>query len=451
MARRLGKAFVVVATAAAIGTAVVVLPPAAAVILASSPGAAVLMVKKQAWGAAVFTVFLAANLPGVVGAWANQARWPVLAAAGGMMLIRYLLQLKKHTVQRAALFPRSFLVLLLAAAASAAWSEFPRLTLARCASLVLGLAVAAFLAHERRLRRITEMGAIALFAGVGIAVAIGAIMVRASFGLFTGPFANQNALGATAALGVPLLVGYARVAPGRRILYWPAASLALGVLLSGSRGGALGMATGCAVLAATSSQGAPHVALKFARGRRLLLFAGPAALLMLVLILRPEGTSLAGREVLVRSFSAVNPDHLALGTGFGTTERKFLVVQSRLGYEPYLGKGTSYHNSYVQLVSELGILGLLSLLWAGKQLWRSRSVASPVALAVISAGLVSALFESWLFAIGSGWAMVFWFYAACILVETEGYGGVTDQPYSSARPAPALSARVTTSPASSRR
>jgi O-antigen ligase len=106
-------------------------------------------------------------------------------------------------------------------------------------------------------------------------------------------------------------------------------------------------------------------------------------------------------------------DRWVLGHGFGTEE--FALANAGYLFQEF--QGGYFHNSYLGLAYQLGIIGVL-LFWGPLlvvflwQLWRSRHDSklslSHVYEAVLLAGLVSAMFESWVYSVGNAFSFPFW-------------------------------------------
>lgn len=99
--------------------------------------------------------------------------------------------------------------------------------------------------------------------------------------------------------------------------------------------------------------------------------------------------------------------HPVVGTGFGTTQVVLAPLSSRTGY--FDPRGVDFHNSYMNLLLDTGAVGGLCFGTVLLAAWTRRKQADEAMGAVVVAGLVSAIFESWMLSVGSGFAFVFWF------------------------------------------
>lgn len=297
------------------------------------------------------------------------------------------------------------LALVVLVVASTAWSVAPVLTLGRAVTFA-GLVVAILLVRVVAAGTAQVQGA---FKAVAALVALTSIAGFASTGIggrYAGIFTNPNAMGVATALLFPVALQEAFVARTRRgrvFFATIAAVLAGEATAAGSRGGLLAVAAAYLVI------GWAHVRPDRSLWR-VVAFLLPVALAVVgaFTVADPHRFSTENsRDRLWGVFPEVYARHPVLGTGFGTTQ----VVLAPLSYETgYVDeRGVNFHNSYLNLLTDIGALGAACFAGLVAVAWRRRKKAEGAMAAIVVAGLVSAVFESWMFSVGSGFAFVFWF------------------------------------------
>jgi hypothetical protein len=267
----------------------------------------------------------------------------------------------------------------MAAAVSIVWSLGRSNTLTSVTGLALGLVVVTAIVKafspeeiEARLRRYAD---VIVLLSVAVAPVVPMVGTRVA-----GIFANPNTVGLMIALLLPwVLVG--------RKFWSPMPLLTIGLLVaSGSRAGLAAVAVQVLVLTL--------------RGRHRLILKLGAAMAVGVLLLAASGQRLqtSTAEIRRRDDSRTS-----------TWLRALPEVGARpLGGTGYGAEEVDVANSYLKLAVELGGLGILCglppLLLAVARTRRSSTAAS---LAIVG-GLVNAVFESWLFAGGTVYFLLFW-------------------------------------------
>lgn len=358
---------------------------------------------------------VASNSSGVIGELAKVGRWPLLAMAIIAVVAGKRSPFRAVAVgawSKAAIGGVGGLCAL--AVTSTAWSSAPLLTLQRSIALSSGVVLAVLVASEpRRRARFDRMLCVALSA-LGVGSLLWAFRSGVDIGEVSGPFGNQNALGVTAGIGVPFLLAYTVGSSLRQraLVYVGAASLALAGLLTGSRGAALALAVGTATLAFRSRRRlttvlGTSVAPRSRPAVRLTMAAGGVAILAVVLLWRVD-ISVDNRFRQWQAFTRITQGEALLGTGFGTSQVEFREFQTELGYDSRESTGAQYHNSFIGIASDLGILGAIITAFLFALVWGVRRYADDVTIVVLAAGAASAMVESWLFAVGSGWSVWFW-------------------------------------------
>ena len=355
------------------------------------------------------------------GAW-QAARWGVLAAGA---FLGFVLWLRARRLYLQA-FHYFFFAGVCAALASALSSPYPTVALLKVLSLFLlfiyaatGARLAIAACYKTFIPHFVTGCEIALWTIAGAVLIIG----RQVFG-------NQNSIGAImgVALFPPLLWGsLASTTPvvRRRRL------LALGmctVLLCSSlaRAGMLAALVSAVVLLVTLRRYRLLIALSCAASIALVTasFVAPASIDQLTSSVlykqneRESGMLQSRRSVWRQTMSSIE-QHPWFGSGFGTTadgdawNRVYVTTTSEINRE--------HGNSYLEMLEWLGVLGtvpfvvviLLLLRQVGRVcLWMRRTgsalhPAAPLA-AVVVAGLVHAIFEDWLLAVGYYLTVFFW-------------------------------------------
>lgn len=335
--------------------------------------------------------------------WALTLRWVLL----GVVLLALTARLAGGRVrwQAGIRAPVSLVAFTAFAAMTVAWSMAPRLTIGRSVSFVSMIVIIVLMhridgAAGEVATAFRWVGAVLAFGGL-IAVVIGTL----PSGRYAGLFANPNTLGTASALLFPFaLLGafesrlrWARVANGLT-----AALLVGQAAAAASRGGLLAVTAAYLYLGRSQFR-------RVARRTRLAVLLLPALLGVVIsfVVIDPNRLSLIdSRTILWGIFPQVFLEQPLLGHGFGTTQ---LVLRPFAPITGYLSPGgVDFHNSYFNVLSDMGTVGGILF---GALLVRAarRHLAHPALTAVIIAGVVSAVFESWLLSVGSGFSFVFWF------------------------------------------
>jgi hypothetical protein len=233
-----------------------------------------------------------------------------------------------------------------------------------------------------------------------------------------GPMANPNALGLLAGAALSYLVwsrGPLLTAKGRIAFVAQAVPLAGMILISQSRGAALGAVV--AVAAAWVDRAVWRKAIAV------------AVITMSVALVGGRVLAEASREsrwvvwTTALSESAARP---ISGVGFGNTEaaleREVIVIPANF-------QGAQLHNSYVQVVFELGILIGIMFVFLAAIVFRDAlrfsepSIAIQALKGVVLFGLVSAISESWMFSVGSAFGALFWLADGSLCCQSTAHKG----------------------------
>ena len=375
----------------------------------------------------ILTFLFAGTAVPMQGMWTS-ARWLVLGA-GVLAAVFIYLRDPSHSfgfLQLTALF------CVVAAATSALVSPYPKHALLKALSLLLLFAYGSFgsrLAVQGREDR--------FFSGLLIGCETLIYFAALKYFIFHSQFfGNPNSLGAAMGVAVvPLMLWGVLVTErsptrGRRIF---AILLALALLLSShARAGITAATVSCILIC-------------LFLGRYRLLIKGLAISLLIAAIVpsvgpapesgpRPsltsnylfKGKDQAGvlgsrRSVWDRTISSIE-EHPLFGGGFGTAATEYDAAVDEVGnFSSNTATTREHGSSYLAVVEGVGLLGAVPFLGllvvividlgrVFKWLWQSKdpfSPALPIA-AVLLAGLIHAMFEDWLFAVGYYVCIFFW-------------------------------------------
>ncbi|MGI9606281.1 MAG: O-antigen ligase family protein [Acidimicrobiales bacterium] len=209
---------------------------------------------------------------------------------------------------------------------------------------------------------------------------------------YRGAFSSPNAFGILVAIATPIAANRSRFA----VVYW-AISFVM-VISSGSRGALLSLSVALVVL--------------LVRHRRFAQLAAAAAVVLLVLatgVVRTQATheqtfGVNTRELIWTEVFDASLDAPLVGHGFGAADGFPFSAET----QRWAGVSPQTHSSWLDAFYEQGAPGLAIFgLALGMGLLAAHR-AGPVWVATLVAGLVSATFESWLFAIGGGIGSLFW-------------------------------------------
>lgn len=207
-----------------------------------------------------------------------------------------------------------------------------------------------------------------------------------------GAFTSANALGALLAITTPIAASRSQFGT----LYW-AAGFGL-MIATGTRGGLLALSIAAAL-----------VLIQKGRFVQLAAVVAVGALVLGSGVVRTTGDAedavgVNTRALIWEEVIDEGQDSPLTGYGFGA----FDDFEFSLETQRYAGRTPQSHNSWLDAFYEQGVLGLLPWIVAiviGLVVARK---AGPYWLATLVAGLVSATFESWMFAIGGGIGSLFW-------------------------------------------
>ena len=362
------------------------------------------------------------------------AKFALLGAIGAT-IVPWLLTRDRH-LPVSIPFTVAFGVLTLVATMSVAWSVSPATSLQKAISLAL-LATAALIAVPLNCRRERDARAIlwwngataATFTMLGLAAGItGLLPAFESNARFHGLLNSPNALGFWIAPILPCLVVMAtQERPGRRrvVLVLSIVVLAVGLAISGSRGGTMASIAGVLIAFLASGFTGQGRTVKRTVAIGIAAFAAVAfALPALGLTLRSQTSgnvegfleigSGSGRTVVWEDAIPLIEAEPLHGHGFGMTPELFPAVQERAGRN-VLGRT---HNSYLEAAVDLGWPGLALLValvvsaivaaWNVVRHPGPHRALATVLLAGIAGGAVEGFFESGLLSAGSLLAFPFW-------------------------------------------
>jgi len=378
------------------------------------------------------------------GAWTS-GRWLVLAVGALVGLVVY----ARDQRYSFATFHLVAFFCVVAALVSAAVSAYPRLAFLKATSLLLLFLYGSFGA------RVTVMGREArFFSKLLFACELLVYITAVSYLIFHCEiFGNPNSLGAVmGVVAVPILLWGILVSEGLATRWRRTFAFALALLLlfsSYARAGIAGAAVSCIFLC---------VALR--RYGLLLRVLGAAVALAAIVAVavpfhqqpsdsltsvfvykgrREDGILASRRPIWDESVSTIQ-EHPLWGSGFGTSPTSSEVVQQPESFESLRQATREHGNSYLAItewvgfVGDIPFFGLVVLVAANvgralAQMRRTRNVLSPaVPLAgVLTAGLVHAAFEDWLFAPGYYLCVFFW---ALAFIMVDVLPAITSSPAS---------------------
>jgi O-antigen ligase len=333
-------------------------------------------------------------------------------------------------------FTVAFAAILALALASWTWSIDPSFTLGRTASMILlagavCVGVPVGLRSADDIKRIYFTAGLTLGAVSALGLVLGAAGIVTAFqndGRYQGILVNANTLGYFAAPLLPAVVVLAAGwPPGRRrqVLIASAVVTAMGIALSGSRGGTAASVIGIAagLMAAAKVRGNARSV------RRILVITAAvfvAAGIVFPLLGRSARTGGNGTEGFLElgtgssrtiSWLVALPTILeqpVIGHGFGTTPIIYPSLQSHL-QGIVLGGA---HDGYIEASLELGLGGGLAvLILAGSgvvaavrltQRGGQYTMIGPVLLAAIVGGMVESVVETGMMNAGGLFAFPFW-------------------------------------------
>ena len=344
---------------------------------------------------------LATAIPNV-----GDLRWVLLSSVVGLVAVKAGVR-GASSARQGPLASLSLFWLVGAATLSTMWSVAPSLTLGRSISFAALIGLLILLPRSG----ISPNQVLATFRWLAVSLSILNTVaflanVRAVSGRYAGVFLNPNTLGVANALLFPCLVWGAMAArtTTRRLLFVACATASiLQLLLAGGRGGVLAMVAGYLYLLFT----APSTRLS---GRRRFYVVVPAvfALAVAQLAVDPHAVSRTDtRSQFFGPFQSLFAEAPFHGHGFGASVETLRPFARAAGYAP--GELVEFHNSYLNILNDLGLMGgLIVAIVVALSFIRRREKPS-VYGAILVAGLVSAATESWLFSVGSGFPLVFWF------------------------------------------
>jgi putative inorganic carbon (hco3(-)) transporter len=184
-------------------------------------------------------------------------------------------------------------------------------------------------------------------------------------GVVKGMFGNPNDLAISLVLLLPLAVALALTSRGgKRVFYFTcAAVLTVGVTVTFSRGGFLGLITAGGVLLwklSRRNRGRAVLAFVLATGFFLVVMpAGYSSRVTSIFSIEedPTGSAQARRDLLNRAVQVAS-NHLVIGVGMGN-------------FHIYSIREQVAHNSYLEIAAELGVAGLIAYLILIFSPWRS--------------------------------------------------------------------------------
>lgn len=273
------------------------------------------------------------------------------------------------------------------------WAETDRIRLTLMVGGIVLLVGAAPRAWSRTWQAAVEKAvATAFFAIVASSLALLPLSNSLQGDRLQGPFDSPNTLGAVLALSTPIAASRSRFPA----IYW-VVSFGLSVA-TGSRGGLLAL-TVAAVVLLIQQRRTVHVAVLFVIGL-IVLSTG----VVRTQADHEQAFGINTRSLIWTEVSEASLEAPVVGHGFGAVDDFPFSSET----QRWAGSSPQTHNSWLDILYEQGILGII--LWAvALSLGLAAAIrAGPMWIATLVAGLVSATFESWLFSIGGGIGSLFW-------------------------------------------
>jgi len=354
----------------------------------------------------------------------QNARWLILglcAVQAGLGIFTHKIHRRLHAFDFIAVTGLFF------AFFSMTYSSDPNLTFQRSASLLLlYLAVFWLLWDIAQRKGAEEIVRLLIFSGVvifGASILMGALPEGwQTDGRFRGIMPNPNAIGLLTAVYLPLLIwGWVRYKSLLSLLAFIAAIAC--TLLSGSRNGFLSMSISLVYLAI------------FARSSKIIVVSFLLlTVLSILLFLGVLDTWIETIPTLNRIFDNTYFDYSS--GRFDTWNAVLLQIEDSwlYGYGFGIDAVGSYslgggrfelagsHNTYLHNIYQLGVVGtlifivpllLLSMIMFKNVLLEPKLNLSHILHAVLISGLVSAIFENWLYSPGNSYTFPFW---ACVML-----------------------------------
>lgn len=304
---------------------------------------------------------------------------------------------------------------------SSIYSPFPSLTLER-STTILALYISVFwiiwkYAYEQGPEKVVYL----MLNVVKFIIILSFLMIfiapRKVFfiGRFEGILQNPNSLGIICAIFLPLIF-WQFLETKRKRFFFLFFLMLVALLLSASRN---------SINASVIALGY-FIYMRLMRNKPILFFTSISVILVLVwftqtlakeffhIYYRVESISSMGGRIelwpLAMNLISLKP---VFGYGFGVEEKILVLKNAMIGNQP----GSFVHNSYLGILLQLGIIGLViffaplfALLF--KELFSARDVPAPslryALRASLIAGLLCSVFESWVYSVGNAQAFPFW-------------------------------------------
>lgn len=373
-------------------------------------------------------------------------RWWLLAILG----VRGLLHVASHRTSARDAVPKEPLLLAAFAMVSSRWAEYENLSTQAAASFALGMGIV-FVVLWRLLDRIESLQGIFrpvlvfAFTAFALGFAVGwfadaagdaFLLAKTGWGSrFSGIFYNPNMSGLLGAICLPVALAAPRAALGGAAwLRWPTVALiCVAVFLSGSRSALVGSVLAVSLLGLRRfGIGALVVyglllALAFIVASQVpinRLEEGAVGRLVRVKSVR----TLSGRTELWRQGWDAAQGHLALGNGWASSRTLEGIDEELAVGRGSIRGGTNLHNAHLQLLVDLGFVGLAIFWWfclrvigAGLRVVAAardpRTTVPLLFFASAMALLADTFAHGGIFSVGSPSSLVFWCFSAVTLKE----------------------------------
>jgi len=343
-------------------------------------------------------------------------------------------------------FLKPFGLLCLLAAFATSYSDHPLKNAMRALSMALvlisfGVGIPSCMPDNAALKRglrtiVMILGVIILISLVTYPVMDHPVMDLGDYVRVKGPFKNPNTLGLLCMLAFFPLAAMWWEDRRQRFVGVLALAAVMGIVLSGSRGSFIGLLTGLMVV--TVFRGLDR---KLKGAIVTVIAVGLVSLIFLPGLQGLMRTDTGLRFDLWQRAYQIGMRSPVAGTTFGDVDEVFDADKEYLQSIDIYSAGS--HNEYMRMFVAVGLPGLLLALFGlfSIVIRSFRSIkygGDPIIqvslLAAVSAGMVNAVFEDWLFAFGGAPSLPFWIFLAVlsIYIHRYSFGGkaISRQPQS---------------------
>jgi O-antigen ligase len=257
------------------------------------------------------------------------------------------------------------------------WAEEPSTSLSAALRLALNVGLMIIVFTAARTAGQARMIATAFVAGTAIAAAYGVLTppTEEQFGRLSAGSLDPNQLAAALCAGSALAIGIAAAWPRQPLIRWGAVVVAvfavIAIFLTASRGGLISLSVALLAAAIFGRGWRPQIGI-FAAVLSVVAFiyftgfASDQVRERLESTTQGQSQTLEGRTTIWAVGWRVFEDNPGVGVGagnFGVSSRHYVLDAGALGRtDQIIDVGQPAHNSYLEVMSELGLIGLAGLL-----------------------------------------------------------------------------------------